>query len=87
VGVLEVRWERGGTEPAGEFTFCYRKGNDNHELGIGLFAHKRIILAVNRVEFVRDRMSYIILRDRCCHIILLNVHTPIGNKIDDMRAA
>jgi exonuclease III len=27
VGVQEVRWECGGTEPAGEYTFFYRKGN------------------------------------------------------------
>jgi exonuclease III len=33
VGVQEVRWERGGTKPAGEYTFFYRKGNENHELG------------------------------------------------------
>jgi hypothetical protein len=30
----------------------------------GFFVHKRIILAVKRVEFVSDRMSCIILRDR-----------------------
>jgi hypothetical protein len=30
VGVQEVRWEGGGTEPAGEYTFFY--GNENHEL-------------------------------------------------------
>jgi exonuclease III len=33
VGVQEVRWEGGGTEPAGEYTFFYGKGNENHELG------------------------------------------------------
>jgi hypothetical protein len=32
VGVQEVRWEGGGTEPAGKFTFFYRKGNENLEL-------------------------------------------------------
>jgi exonuclease III len=26
VGVQEVRWDRGGTEPAGEYTFFYGKG-------------------------------------------------------------
>jgi hypothetical protein len=35
VGVQEVRWEGSGTLPAGEYTFFYGKGNDNHELGIG----------------------------------------------------
>jgi hypothetical protein len=35
VGVQEVRWEGGGTEPAGEYTFFYANGNKNHELGTG----------------------------------------------------
>jgi hypothetical protein len=33
VEVQEFRWDRGGTEPAGEYTFFYGKGNENHELG------------------------------------------------------
>jgi hypothetical protein len=32
VRVQEVRWEGSGTEPAGEYTFFYGKGNENHEL-------------------------------------------------------
>jgi hypothetical protein len=39
VGVQEVRWEGGGTEPAGEYTFFYGKGNENHESGF-LFKRK-----------------------------------------------
>jgi hypothetical protein len=56
VGVQELRWEGGNTEPAGEYTFFYGKGNESHELGTGLFVHKRITTAVKRVEFVSDRM-------------------------------
>jgi hypothetical protein len=29
----EVGWEGGDTEPAGEYTFFYGKGDENHELG------------------------------------------------------
>jgi exonuclease III len=35
VGVQEVRWDRGGTEPAGKYTFFYGKKNENHELCTG----------------------------------------------------
>jgi hypothetical protein len=38
--------------------------------------HNRIISAVMMVEFVSDRMSYIILRGRWCNIIVVNVHAP-----------
>jgi hypothetical protein len=47
--------------------------------------HKRIISAVKRVEFVSDRISYIILRGRWCHIIVLNVHAPTEDKIDVVK--
>jgi hypothetical protein len=49
--------------------------------------HKRIISADKRVEFISDKMPYIILRGYWCHIIVLNVHAPTENKIDDMKGS
>jgi exonuclease III len=44
VGVQEVRWDRCGTEPAGQYIFHYGEGKENHELGTGFFfVHKGII--------------------------------------------
>jgi hypothetical protein len=59
---VQVRWEGGCTEPAGEYILFYGRGN-----------------------FVSDRMSYIILRGRWCHIIVVNVHAPTGDKTDDVK--
>jgi hypothetical protein len=77
--------EVSGTEPAGEYTFIYGKGNENHELGTAFFVHKIIISAVKRVEFISDRMSYIILRGCWCCIIVLNIHAPTEDKTDNMK--
>ena len=41
--------------------------------------------AVKRAEFVSDRMSYIVLRDRWYNIIVLNVHAPSEEKSDESK--
>jgi exonuclease III len=85
VGVREVRWDRGGIEPAGKYIFFYGMGNENHELATVFFGTKRVMSAVKRVEFVSDRMLCIILRGLWCYIIVLNVNAPTENKIDDTK--
>jgi hypothetical protein len=45
----------------------------------------RIISAVRRVEFISDRMSYIILRGRWYNIIVLNVLASRQDKTDDVK--
>jgi hypothetical protein len=85
VGVQEVRWDKGGTVRAGDYTFFYWKRNESHELGTGFFGHQRMASAVKRVEFVSDTMSYIVLRGRWCDILVRNVHALTEDKIYDSR--
>jgi hypothetical protein len=44
-----------------------------------------VVPAVKKVEFVSNRMSYIVLRDRWCNIIVLNAHVPTEEKNDDSK--
>jgi hypothetical protein len=48
-------------------------------------SYKRLISAVKRVEFVSDRMSYIVVRGHWCHAIVLKVHAPTEDKTDDVE--
>ena len=53
-------------------------------MGTGFFVHHRIVSAVQRAEFVNDRVSYIVLRGRWCNILVLNVHALSEVKSDDL---
>jgi len=77
--------EEGGTVRAGDYNYLYGKGNEDHQLGTGFFVHHRIVSAVKRVEFVSDRVSYILLRGRWFNIIVLNVYAPSEDKSDDSK--
>jgi len=85
VDVQEVRWDRRGTIRARNYNFFYGKGNENHQLRKGFFVHHRLVSAVKREEFASVRVSYIVLRDRCCNIIVLNVHAPSEEKSHDSK--
>jgi hypothetical protein len=51
-------------------------------VGNGTFVHHRMVSAVKRVEFLSDRVSYIILRG-CWFNFVLNVRTPSEEKSGD----
>ena len=59
--------------------------NENNQLETGLLLHQRIPSAIKRVEFVSNRMSYIVLRGRWCNIIVLNVHASSEEKSDSSK--
>jgi hypothetical protein len=74
---------KGGTVRAGDYKFFYGKGNEDHQLGTGFFVHQRLAPAVRRVEFVSDRISYIVTRVRWNNIIVLNVQAPSEEKSEE----
>jgi hypothetical protein len=51
------------------------------------FVHHRIASELKRVEFVSDRLSYIVMRGRWCNIIVLNVPAPSEEKSDDSKVS
>jgi exonuclease III len=85
MGVQEVRWDKGSTVRAGDYTFFYTNGIERHQLGTGFIVHQIIVSAIKRVELVRDRMSYMVLGGRWCNITVLNMHAPTEEKSDDSK--
>ena len=73
------------TVRAGDYNFFYGKENGNHELGTGFFVHHRIVSAVERAEFVSDRVSHVVVRGRWCNIIVMKVQARSEEKSDDWK--
>ena len=59
----EVRWDKEGTVRPGDYNFSTGKETRiiNWEQ-VFFFVHRRLVSAVKRMEFVSDRLSYIVLR-------------------------
>ncbi|KAJ4445875.1 hypothetical protein ANN_12560 [Periplaneta americana] len=85
VGVQEVRLDGNGISQIGDYLLYYGEGNNNHQLGTGFFVHKRIKSAVKKVEFISDRLSYLVLKGRWCDIIVINAHAPTEEKDDHIK--
>jgi hypothetical protein len=76
VGV-QVRWDKGGTEAAGDYTFFHGNGNADHHLGTGFFVHKT--MDQNCIyEGIRSRLNS---GNACCHAVqnLLSSHLLSAN--------
>jgi exonuclease III len=58
VGVQEIRWEKGSMERGGDYNFFYGKGNENHQLGTGIFVQHRTVTTVNCPQ-IRSHCAYI----------------------------
>jgi hypothetical protein len=86
VGVQKVRWDKEGTVRAGEYTFFYSKGQENHQLGAGFFFTPENSIS-NQGSGVSDRMSYIAVRGHWCNIIVLNAHATTEEKGDDLKGS
>jgi hypothetical protein len=56
VGVQKVRWDKRDT------AFSMEKETKINQLGTKIFVHHITTSAIKRVEFVGDRVSYIVLR-------------------------
>ena len=54
-------------------------------MGTGVFVHRRLVSAVKRIEFVRDRLSYIVLKGHWLHIIVVNVLAPSEEESKELK--
>jgi hypothetical protein len=73
----EVRWDKGGSQPADDCTLFYAKRNAYHHLETSYFICNGTRSPVTRIKFISDRMSYVVLRGRWCDVTLLKVKLKV----------
>jgi hypothetical protein len=72
VGIKEVKRERGGTQPASKYSYIF-----STEEGMIIMNWVQVSLCI--------RESCQLLRGRWCDIIVLKVHVPTEDRIDDLK--
>ena len=83
MGVEEVRWDKGGTVREGDCNFYMEMNrivNGNRS-----FVQHSTVSAVETVEFVRERVTYSVLRGRYFNIVVLNVQALCKGKRFDSK--
>ena len=84
----EVRFDtEGAQQERGIIIFSMEKETKIVNWEQDFFVHHRIASELKRVEFVSDRLSYIVMRGRWCNIIVLNVPAPSEEKSDDSKVS
>jgi hypothetical protein len=75
-----------GHDKSRVYIFFCGEGKEKHQLGTEYFVHHKIVLAIKKIDFVSDTISYIVMSRGWCNIIVLNVHITSKEKSDDLKA-
>ena len=78
VGVQSVQWGHNKSRRLKLFLWIKKRQSSTGNL---IFVHHRIESAVTRVEYVKDRVSYLVLRGRWYNIIFQKVHAKEEEKL------
>jgi len=83
--IQEVPWEGQDSIRQGKYTFYYG-GTQSDDFGTGFLIKNSILQAVQNIEFVNERLSYVPIPTRWSNTILIKVHAPTdeadGNDTD-----
>ena len=82
LAIQEVRREGQDSIRQGKYTFYYG-GTQSHNFGTGFRMKNSILSAVQNIEFVNERLSYVTIRTRWCNTVLINVHAPTDEADDN----
>ena len=77
---MEVRWPGEGSQESGSFALSYG-GAERPEFGTGFLVRRRILSAIREVQFVSDRISYLILKGKRHDFVIVNVQYMVPQKI------